>query len=90
MQPLTWWVSGHIKIGVPVIEELVYTAKFSRPKLLIVENDDEFDLACALQCIYGSQVEIIIGSRVTLEDIMNYLDNYARVYTSWDPIDTQR
>lgn len=90
MQPLEWWSSSILKTGVPVKEEIVFTSKFIRGKLLIVENQDEYDLASALQYIYGSEVEITIGSRITLADIGVTLSSVSRVYTSWDPLDPQR
>ena len=90
MQPLEWWVSSMMRTGVPVDEESVFTSKFKNGKLLIVENQDEYDLVSALQYIYGSEVSITIGSRVSLADIGTHVMNVARVYTSWDPLDPQR
>lgn len=90
MQPLEWWVSSIMKKGVPISEEDAYTTKFSKDKLFIVENQDEADLAQALQYIYGTEVDVIVGNRITMEDILSYLNSFSRVYTSWDPLDSQR
>lgn len=90
MQPLEWWVSSSMKKGVKVSEEDAYSAKFYKDKLFIVENEDEKDLAEALQFIYGSTIEVIVGNRITIQDIVSYLDVFSRVYTSWDPLDPQR
>ena len=91
MQPLEWWVSSMMRTGVPVEDEsTVFTSKFKNGKLLLVENQEEYDLASALQLIYGGEVTISIGSRVTLADIGTAAVNYGRVYTSWDPLDSQR
>lgn len=78
------------KIGMPMEEEYVFTSKFPNGKILIVENQDEYDLASALQLIYGAEVQINIGSRVSLADIALTLQHVSRVFTTWDPLDSQR
>lgn len=90
MQPLEWWVSSLWKKGVTVSEEDAYTKQFQNGKLFIVENMDEKDLAEALQFIYGTTIRVEVHSRVTLADISQYLNSFSRVYTSWDPLDSQR
>lgn len=71
-------------------EKYVFTSKFPNGKILLVENQDELDLASALQFIYGAEVRITIGSRITLSEIGLSLQHVSRVFTSWDPLDPQR
>ena len=86
---LEWWGHTRQAKGMQVVDESCLFNGTKAGTLLLVESQGEYDLADALQFIYGGEVSIVIFNDNT-EDIWPYLDVFSRVYTSWDPFDRNR
>lgn len=86
---LDWWLSGRQSPAQAVIDEAMAFTN-SRSKIFLVESQEEYDLASALQYIHGREVNIKVVSQVSMADVQDYLDRFPLVYTSWDPLDPNR
>lgn len=86
---LDWWVCSSIKHGEPVTDEAMAFMN-GRKKIFLVENQEEYALADALQYIYGAEVTILTKPKCSVGEVHEYLRSFDLVYTSWDPFDRNR
>lgn len=86
---LEWWRAGPPYDAGSVDESIVF-GPFSGRRIILVESQEEYDLAYALQFMYGSEVKLELVSRLSAADLFTYRTKHARVYTSWDPLDPNR
>lgn len=86
---LEWWRAGPPYDTGPVEETYVF-GPFKGRRIVLVESQEEYDLAYALQFMYGSEVKLELVNRLSAAELFEYRTKHARVYTSWDPLDPNR
>ncbi|MNF51026.1 hypothetical protein D3C84_323370 [compost metagenome] len=79
------------RVGWPVeevdIEKVFEPVPRGRKKVLLVENQEEHDYCWAMQMMLGSEIEIIIDRGA---EVLSYLKDFSRVFTTWNPRDRNR
>lgn len=88
MSPVDFWAScRHWAKTESVDIERVFTGS-SKKRLIVVENQDEYDYCWAMQLMYGQPTKIFINEGgLTVKD---YLEAFSWVFTTWDPTDRNR